>query len=182
MEASNITWWYDGHNPSFYSPAPFLPSGLSGWRGQQGERSVTRGVAEPGPGQYSALIGRSPGNTGLSLADTADHLLSHLLGSKVHYGLTARPGEYIPLSRVICTFLEDHHLKEWLWDLMNNNSNDNIKMWKWPYPDSCCSQFTEYVPVSIQTQRTSHINHLLQAAAPDCPAPGITRADNLAKF
>ena len=114
MEASNITWWSDGHNPSFYSPAPFLPSGLSGWRGQQGERSVTRGVAEPGPGQYSALIGRSLGNTGLSLADTADHLLSHLLGSKVHYGLTARPGGTILLSRVICNFLEDHHLKEWL--------------------------------------------------------------------
>ena len=36
---------------------------------------------------------------GLSLADTADHLMSHLLGSKVHYGLTARPGGNILASR-----------------------------------------------------------------------------------
>ena len=106
MEASNITWWSDGYNCSFYYPTPFLPSGLSGWRGQRGERSVTHGVAEPGPGQYSAAIGRSLGNTGLSLADTGDHLLSHLLGSKVHYGLTARSGGNILLSGVICNFLE----------------------------------------------------------------------------
>ena len=89
----------------FYSATPFLPeSGLSGWRGQQGERSVTRGVAEPGAGECPAVIGRSRDNTRLSLADIADHLLSHLLGSKVHYGHTPGRGVIFPLLGDIALF------------------------------------------------------------------------------
>ena len=98
VEALNITRCYDGYNCIFYLATPFLPSGLSGWRGQCGDRSVTREWRSQGR-ETRDSDWSEPGNAGLSLADTADHLMSHLLGSKVHYGLTARPGGHILAPR-----------------------------------------------------------------------------------
>ena len=66
LKHNMMIWWLQYN--FFYYPTPFLPSGLSGWRGQRRDRSVTHGVAEPGAGemltsdwssrvQYSPLIG-----------------------------------------------------------------------------------------------------------------------------
>ena len=152
VEALNITRWSDGYNCIFYLATPFLPSGLSGWRGQCGDRSVTREWRSQGR-ETRDSDWSEPGNTGLSLADTADHLMSHLLGSKVHYGLTARPGGNIIASRgsngVVWYFLERSGPSRVTWDLrlLNETVLRCDQTLSWPL-------FSAYAPVSIR--RSTH--------------------------
>ena len=150
MEALNITWWSDGYNCIFYLPTPFLPSGLSGWRGQRGDRSVTREWRSQGR-ETRESDWSEPGNSGLSLADTIDHLMSHLLGSKVHYGLTASPGGNILAFRGSVLFSWKAPFRV-TWDIRLLYQNITVlrcdhQTMSWPLSSA-------HVPVSIR--RSTH--------------------------
>ena len=160
----------------FYSATPFLPeSGLSGWRGQQGERSVTHGVAEPGagempgcdwsePGQYSPLVGWHSWPPFVTLARLQSALWTH-----------TRPGGHIPANWWYCNL----HLRSSIWiytRLTRIGTLNDLGFIDVPVTHVLGGD----VPVNLSSRRsTSHMNHLHQATAPGRPAP---TTDNLAKL